>query len=129
MKYFIASRWANMKAVQQLTENLKSFGHEVFSLVSDERNFVSEKALENKPDSETLKSIFDESLEGIRSSDIIILLLPAGKNSHALSGIAYGLDKHLVLIGEIETREPVYQMFDEWHKTIEDYLAQLKSKV
>ena len=56
---------------------------------------------------------------------LIILLLPAGKTSHIEAGIGYGLDKKMILIGEPET-EPHYLIFDKWHKTIEEFLADLK---
>lgn len=136
MKYFIATRWANMKSVQMLTENLKSLGHEVFSFVGDERNFVPkenilgknpfEKVADWKSD-ENLKNIFEKTLEGISGADVLILLLPAGRSSHLQAGIAYGINKRLVLIGEPEVAEPYYRIFSEWHKNIESYIASLKT--
>lgn len=136
MKYFIASSWTNMKQVQPLTENLSALGHEVFHTVPDERNFVPAKELprpakifedisgwQKNPE---LRKLFEEQLTGIQNSDVVILLLPAGRSSHIAAGIGYGLGKHLVLIGELDRVKLNYFVFDEWHKTIEAYLASMK---
>jgi hypothetical protein len=134
MKYYIASRFANMKNVQRLTENLRALGHTVFPLVSDERNFVPGKELE-KPqmvsgadwrNSKELKAIYDHDLQGLEESEIIIMLLPAGKSSHIQAGIAFGFGKKLILIGTPEVSESQYFIFDEAFPTIEDYLTSLR---
>lgn len=135
MQYFIASSWTNMKQVQYLTENLTSLGHSVFSYVADERNFVPEKEIkEAQPFQQTawqqdqkLRQIFEHTLEGIRSADTVILLLPAGNNSHMQTGTAYGLGKHLIVIGDPKTAEPFYLAADETYPTIEAYIALLKT--
>lgn len=136
MKYFIASRWASMKQIQVLTENLTTLGHEVFSFVSDKRNFVTQNELqkprvlfektENWEKNPEVRKVYEHDLEGLRQADTVILLLPAGVNSHIEAGIAFGLGKHLVLIGEPETVETHYLIFDEFYKTIEEYVASLK---
>jgi len=138
MKYFIASRWQNMKKVQTLTENLKNLGNTVFSYVPDERNFVPERELEaglemfkkikNWRQDNKLRNIFEKSLAGLEDSDAVILLLPAGKTSHIEAGIGYGLGKHMILIGEPESAEPHYLVFDTWYKTIEEFVSALRSK-
>ena len=126
-----------MKAVQLLTENLQELGHEVFSYVSDQRNFVPQDemdeerlALFNNSDNwrkrDELKKLFDKDLGGLTQSDICVLLLPSGKGAHIQAGIGYGFNKHMVLIGELKSVEVHYMVFDEWHKTIEDYLKSLK---
>lgn len=137
MKYFIASRWENMKQVQYLTENLHSLGHDIFSYVNDQRNFVPKKALEQPPEvftsgddwrtRPTLRSMFDKSMEGIAACDVTVLLLPAGESSHIEAGIAYGLGKKMVLIGEPPVVKTHYLIFGEWHKTIEDYITSLRN--
>lgn len=39
------------------------------------------------------------------------------------AGVAYGLGKHCILIGEQETAESLYLIFDEHYDTPEDFLA------
>lgn len=135
MRYFIASRWENMKQVQVLTENLMSHGHEVFSYVKDPRNFVSKEELKNTPaalkdlenwkNNEELRSIYERELEGLRESDILILLLPAGESSHIQAGIAFGLGKKTILIGEPKQVKTHYLIFDEHYPSLESYIATL----
>ncbi len=52
----------------------------------------------------------------------VIVLLPAGNSVHIEAGIAHGLGKQLILIGEPEKPETLYLIFKERHKTIEDFL-------
>ena len=126
-----------MKAVQALTENLQELGHEVFSYVGDARNFVPasqvdqsrSEAFEISDDWQKrseLKKMFDSDLAGMTECDTFIMLMPAGKGVHMQAGIAYGFNKHMVLIGELESVEVHYMMFDEWHKSVEDYLTKLR---
>ena len=135
MRYFIASRWANMKQVQLLTENLTALGHTVFSFVSDPRNFIAKDEIGPSPfskltgewrDNPELKAAYEHDLEGLRESDVVILLLPAGRTSHLQAGIGFGLDKKMVMIGEPEAPETHYLMFDESYPTIEKFIATLK---
>ena len=138
MNYFVASRWSNMKQVQYLTENLHSLGHEIFSFVDDKRNFVPRKELEQPAktfdagdDWQTrpvLKEMFAKDTQGIANCDVFVLLLPAGETSHIEAGIASGLSKHLVLIGQPEQVKSHYLIFNEWHKTIEAYITSIREK-
>ena len=135
MKYFIASRWANMKNVQLLTENLTALGNHVFSFVTDSRNFIAKNEIGPSPFSKLkgkwqanpeLKAAYERDLEGLRESDAVILLLPAGKTSHLQAGIGFGLDKQMILIGEADTPETHYLIFEEWYSTIPAFIASLK---
>ncbi len=134
MKYFIASRWSNMKQVQYLTENLRAFGHEVFSYGTDDRNFVPVGDLQ-KPESASaeyqqsdpaLKAIFTRNMGGLAAADAFILLLPAGNTSHIEAGIAYGLSKKAILIGQPEKPESHYLIFSAWYPSVDDYIKTLR---
>jgi nucleoside 2-deoxyribosyltransferase len=137
MNYFIASRWGNMKSVQFLTENLRSLGHDIFSYVNDSRNFVPKNELEQPAEvfqlgddwrsRPALRAMYEKDMQGLAACDIMVLLLPAGETSHMEAGIAYGLSKHLVLIGEPVMVKSNYLMFHEWYKTIEDYITALRA--
>ncbi|MCK5490384.1 MAG: hypothetical protein KAI67_00935, partial [Candidatus Pacebacteria bacterium] len=66
--------------------------------------------------------LFRKDLDGLKNAEKIILLLPAGTSAHIEAGIAYGLEKPLVLIGEPEKPESLYLIFQERYKTIEEFL-------
>ncbi len=137
MKYFIASRWENMKQVQYLTENLHALGHEIFSYVDDKRNFVPKKELEQPAElfkagddwrtRPSLKALFEKNMAGLASCDVMVLLLPAGETSHIEAGIAYGLSKKMILIGQPPVVKTHYLIFGEWYKTIEEYITALRA--
>lgn len=135
MRYFIASRWENMKKVQLLTENLSALGNSVFSFVTDSRNFIAKNEIGPSPFSKLkgdwrknpeLKAAYERDLEGLRESDAVILLLPAGKTSHLQAGIGFGLDKKMILIGEAESPETHYLIFENYYPTVEAFVASLK---
>lgn len=136
MRYFIASRWENMKQVQILTENLMAHGHEVFSFVKDPRNFVSKDELKEIPSAlkdvkgwrgnEELRTMYEEQLEGLRQSDVFILLLPAGESSHIQAGIAFGLGQKAILIGEPKQVKTHYLIFDAHYPSIDAFVATLQ---
>ncbi|NTW22833.1 hypothetical protein HGA34_04835 [Candidatus Falkowbacteria bacterium] len=66
--------------------------------------------------------VFEEDLRGLRGAGKVIALFPAGNSVHVEAGIAYGLGKPLILIGELEKPETLYLIFQERYKTIEDFL-------
>ncbi len=66
---------------------------------------------------------FQDDLNGLKNAETAILLLPAGTSAHIEAGIAYGLGKHLILIGEPEKPETHYLIFDERYRDIEEFLA------
>jgi hypothetical protein len=68
------------------------------------------------------KEVFERDLEALRSADTVVLLLPAGTSAHIEAGIAYGLGKELVLIGEPEKPETLYFIYNERYQTTEEFL-------
>ena len=61
---------------------------------------------------EIVLNLFHQDLEGERSSKNFLLVLPAGKAAHIESGIAYGLGKKCYAIGEYETTDTLYNIFE-----------------
>ena len=120
-----------MKKVQLLTENLGVLGHEVFSYVKDERNFVSAEDLENDKGFEgkdwktapEVRQAYEKDIEGLRSSDAFIMMLPAGNSSHIEAGIAFALGKKTILIGNPDDCETHYLIFEEHYENIEQCIA------
>lgn len=138
MKYFIVSRWRNRDNVIELIDKLKEVvGENVYSFYDFKSNIrlkedcpekVMEEfeSLENWEDNKEVKNIFKEVLGTIKKSDAIILLLPAGKSTHIEIGIAYGLGKKCILIGEQKETETLYLIFDESYKSIDEFINSLK---
>jgi hypothetical protein len=68
------------------------------------------------------KDIFETDLTGLKNAEKVIVFLPAGNAVHIEAGIAYGLGKKLILIGEVEKPETLYLIFEERYGTIEEFL-------
>ena len=83
------------------------------------------KAFENIKDffnDEHFKKIFKRDLSGLKNAKKVIVLLPAGTSVHIEVGIAYGLGKPLILIGEPEKPESLYLIFKKRYKTMDEFL-------
>ena len=63
--------------------------------------------------SDIVLKLFNEDLEGEKSSKNFLLVLPAGKAAHIESGIAYGFGKKCYAIGEYEATDTLYNIFEE----------------
>ncbi len=140
MKFFIASRWKNKEEVEYLTEELKKKGHQVYSFLESGSNLLTgqpieeememfSEALANWRNDPKISHIFESEIKGIKESDATILLLPSGDSSHLEAGIAYGLNKKLILIGPIAKPEVVYLMFNKIYFDISSFLEDLNNVV
>lgn len=63
--------------------------------------------------SDAIRIIFEDDLNGLKSADNLIMVLPAGKSSHIEAGIAYGLGKKCYAIGPYEKTDSLYLIFDK----------------
>lgn len=75
---------------------------------------------------EEFKRMFKTDLDGLKNAKTVICLLPAGNAVHIEAGIAYGLNKKLILIGKPEKPESLYLIFKERFDTVEDFLKTVK---
>ena len=69
--------------------------------------------------------MFNQDLEGEKSSRNFLLILPAGKAAHIESGIAYGFGKKCYAIGEYEATDTLYNIFENIfssEKELEEFL-------
>ena len=79
--------------------------------------------------SEVVLNLFNQDLEGEKSSKNFLLVLPAGKAAHIEAGIAYGLGKRCYAIGEYEATDSLYNIFENIfidEKELEDFLKEYK---
>ncbi|MCX6765445.1 MAG: hypothetical protein NT136_00570 [Candidatus Moranbacteria bacterium] len=64
-------------------------------------------------------------MKGLEDCEKVIMLLPGGNSAHIEAGIAYGIGKPLILIGEPEKPDTLYLIFKERYKTIEKFLKSI----
>ena len=80
--------------------------------------------------SDVVLNLFHCDLEGEKNSRNLLLVLPAGKAAHIESGIAYGLGKKCYAIGEYETTDTLYNIFEDIfddEKQLEKFLKNYKN--
>ena len=138
-QYFIASRWRNRDKVLELVKQLRERNKTVFSFFEGSKKVFS--IFDSKLDPESVmkkfestkkwqkdqrvRKIFEKDVEGLKKAKVLILLLPAGKSAHIEAGVAYGLGKKCILIGDQKEAESLYFIFDEIYPSIDDYLKNL----
>lgn len=129
----VIGRVRNSKNVTSLVNGIKSKGFSCY-------NFLDKPASPDSPDlpwekqMEILESHtdfwndpvhqhhFETDMSGLKNAETIVMLLPAGLAAHMEAGVAHGLGKKLVLIGEPEKAETLYLMFGERYPNIESFL-------
>lgn len=143
-EYCIVSRWRNKDQVTELANKIHEKGKTVYSFIEGdgiryalkdhEQKYEPEEFMrkyESIPDwrnDPAVREIFEADMKALKNSDTVILLLPAGKSSHIEAGVAYGLGKKLILIGEQKETESLYLIFDEFYKSTEDFISGLGAK-
>ncbi len=129
MKFFVASPWRNMGAVQALEAALLSRGHAPWSFLDNGANVATGQsvmgALTNWEDDPMIERIFNSEMRKLKDCDALILLEPAGHSSLAEAGIAYGMAKQVILIGPVERPEVVYLICSSHYLNVETFLAHL----
>lgn len=92
MKFYIGSGLKNYKLVNYYAKILKENGlQETYNWVKNIKNDITKKDLEKYAKEET---------QAIVNSDIIIILLPAGRGTHVELGMALALNKKIFLCSE-----------------------------
>lgn len=136
MRFFIASPWKNKDVVKKLTDKLLERGHEVYSFLQSGANLLTGKSIadELKTFGEALskwehdpniKNIFDSEMEGLKNSDAVILLQPAGHSSLLEAGIGYGMGKKVAIIGRVQKPEVFYLICEHFYADIDSFLSDL----
>jgi hypothetical protein len=137
--YFISARYRNKDNALALARRIRERGKTVYCFV-ESRASVShvgdvdsdgEKAMakfEAIPDwrnDTRVRDLFETDMEAERNSDALILLLPAGKSAHIEAGVAYGMGKKLILVGEQKETESLYLIFDECYNSVDEFIQSL----
>lgn len=131
--YTVLSKFRNKEKVEHLIGKIREKGKTCY-------NFCDVPADPNNPEAHPeeqmkmfesvkdfhsdgyFKYIFEKDMKGLKEAEKVIVLLPAGNSVHIEAGIAYGLGKPLILIGELEKPESLYLIFQERYKTVEEFL-------
>ena len=134
--YTIISRFRNKERCEYLVGELKRRGKTCYSFCEtpadpDRPEAPAEEQMEQFEQTDDFYNdkyfqyIFQKDLDGLKNAQNVILLLPAGTSAHIEAGIAYGLGKHLILIGQPAKPESLYLIFQEGYDTIEDFLRSI----
>jgi len=133
MKYFISSKWRNRDKVLELTKKLRDKGQFVYCFFESDANICPSEgdpelemqefeAIPNWQKDERVYAIFKDAVDKIKDSDISILLLPSGNSAHIEAGIAYGLGKKCILVGEKKEAESMYLVFNEFYNSTDEFI-------
>ncbi len=135
--YFVSSRWRNRPQVEELVSKIRAKGKTAYSFI--EANIVEPgrhrnpeivmKEFESLPNwnhNPLVRRIYKRDLDGLRNSKTFVMLLPAGKSCHMEAGIAFGLGKKCILIGELAQTESLYLIFKEFYPTIDQFIVNLR---
>lgn len=127
MKYefFIAGKTRNKDNILKICDVFDKYNVSYYCFLKNDEahnsygkdaNNIEEKM--NEFESLGLKSdivlnIFNEDLEAEKNSNNFLLVLPAGKSGHIEAGVAYGLGKKCFAIGEYDSTDSLYNIFEE----------------
>lgn len=131
--FTVLSKFRNKEKTDFLVGEIKKKGYSCYNhcdIPADPNNADAPaeeqmKSFDNVKDffnDEYFKYVFDTDLNGLKNAEKVIVLLPAGNSVHIEAGIAYGMGKPLILIGEPEKADTLYLIFKERYKTIEQFL-------
>ena len=134
--YFLATRWRNKDAAQYIANKIREKGMTVYSSSDEDKSILDPisnpeeamktfESMNNWQNIALVRKMFEQDMDGLRNSKKFILLLPAGKSAHMEAGVAYGLGKECILIGEQKETESLYLVFSEYFSTSDDFLRSL----
>jgi nucleoside 2-deoxyribosyltransferase len=132
--FMVIGRVRNSESVNLLVSGIEDKGYTCYNFLS--KATVPEYAhLSRQKQMEILESHadfwndplhkhhYDTDMDGLNNADTVVMLLPAGLAAHMEAGVAYGLGKKLILIGEPEKAETLYLMFSERYSDIESFIC------
>lgn len=137
MKYdfFVSGRWRNRDNVLDLTKRIREKGYKAYCFLEathsihriqddPEQSMVAFEKLDWRNDP-YVKEVFHNDMEGEKNSEKFVMLLQVGKSCHIEAGVAYGLGKECILIGEQKEAESLYLIFQKQYQTVDEFLKTL----
>jgi hypothetical protein len=137
--YFIAGRWRNRDAINQIADAIRATGKTVHSFTDNSYDGDGIK-FDPSPDADpetmigttenladwqtnpTFRKIFETDMQAQRDSGAFILVFPAGLAAHMELGAAYGMGKPCYAIGKPEKTETLYLMLNEVYPDVDAFL-------
>lgn len=92
MKFYIATSLLNAEAHNQLRDILVKGGHEITY------DWTAHGSLQGQGTRVFRQKVLAE-IEGVRSCDVLVTILPGGKGTHVELGIAIGSHKPIIILG------------------------------
>lgn len=131
--FTVITKYRNKELCDFLVEKIRKKGKTCYNFcdtpaspdmpdATTEEQMKAFEAVTDFQNDEHFKKLFTKDLDGLKNAEKVIMLLPAGNSVHIEAGIAYGLGKSLILIGEVEKPESLYLIFDERYESIDDFL-------
>lgn len=122
--FFIAGRARNKEKILRILNIFDKYSISCYCFLKNEEKWgygnKNQTAEEKQQEFESLglKSdvvlkLFEEDLNGEKNSNNLLLVLPDGKAAHIEAGIAYGMGKKCYAIGEYDTTDTLYNIFEE----------------
>ena len=126
--YFIAAKWTNLGEVMSLTRQLRARGKSVYCFAEDDGGkLIAFTPFDDlKLTDRIVTEAYQRDMKALRGSSTLIMLMPAGKSSHIEAGIAHGLGKTCILVGEMGPTQGLYLIFDAIYPTVDEFLAHVK---
>ena len=137
-EFFIAGRARNKFNILKICNLFDKYKIPYYCFLKNEENWgygnKNQTPEEKQKEFETLDlksdlvlNLFHKDLDGEKNSNNLLLVLPAGKAAHIEAGIAYGLGKKCYAIGEYETTDTLYNIFEKIfsnEKELEEFLKE-----
>ena len=125
--FFIAGRARNKDNILKICNLLDKYSISYYCFLKNEKNWgygnSNQTPEERQKEFESLDlksdivlNLFKQDIEGEKASKNLLLVLPAGKAAHIEAGIAYGMGKKCYAIGEFDTTDTLYNIFDKIFK-------------
>ena len=122
-EFFIAGRNRNKENILKICDLFDKYNISYYCFLKNEDSWGYGNANQTQEEkqrefealglkNEIVLNLFNQDLEGEKSSKNFLLVLPAGKAAHIESGIAYGLGKKCYAIGEYEATDTLYNIFE-----------------
>ena len=122
-EFFIAGRARNKENILKICNLFDKYNISYYCFLKNEKDWgygnpnqtPEEKQREFESlglKSEVVLNLFNSDLNGEKLSKNFLLVLPAGKAAHIEAGIADGLGKKCYAIGEYQTTDTLYNIFE-----------------
>ncbi len=142
MKYdfFVAGRWRNHEAVRAVADRIKQSGKTAYCFIENsydgddlridavngnpEEYMTASEHLADWQTNSTFREIFENDMNGLKDSESLVLVFPAGFSTHMELGAAYGMGKKCYGIGVPDKAETLYLMFDKIFPSVDEFAEQ-----